>query len=40
MWHGQTRLGSAAMGHRIGFKAGKRHALREDGSAVVMHDLS
>ena len=29
MWHGQTRLGSAAMGHLIGFKAGRRHALRE-----------
>ncbi len=40
MWHGRTRLGSAAMGHRIGFKAGRRHALREDGNAVVMHDLS
>ena len=30
MWHGQTRLTSAALGHRIGFKAGQRHALRED----------
>ena len=29
MWHGQTRLGSAALGHLIGFKAGLRHALRE-----------
>ena len=29
MWHGQTRLTSAALGHRIGFKAGQRHVLRE-----------
>ena len=40
MWHDRTRLGSAAMGHRIGFKADKRHALREDGNAVAMHNLS
>ena len=40
MWHGQTRLGSAAMGHRIGFKAGRKHALREEGNAVSMHNLS
>ncbi len=31
MWHGQTRLTSAALGHRIGFKAGQRHVLRETG---------
>ncbi len=30
MWHGQTRLSSAALGHRIGFLAGQRHALREN----------
>ncbi len=30
MWHGQTRTGSAALGHRIGFLAGQRHALREN----------
>ncbi len=29
MWHGQTRLSSAALGHRIGFQAGQRHALRQ-----------
>ncbi len=29
MWHGQTRLSSAALGHRIGFMAGQRHALRK-----------
>ena len=29
MWHGQTRLTSAALGHAIGFRAGRRHALRE-----------
>ncbi len=40
MRHGRTRLGSAAMGHRIGFKADKKHALREDGKAVAMHNLS
>ena len=28
MWHGQTRLSSAALGHRIGFRAGQRLALR------------
>ena len=32
MWHGQTRLTSAALGHEIGrevgFRAGQRHALR------------
>ena len=28
MWHGQTRLTSAALGHAIGFQAGQRHALR------------
>ena len=30
MWHGQTRLSSAALGHRIGFRAGQRHALRSE----------
>ncbi len=30
MWHGQTRLSSAALGHRIGFRAGQRHALRHE----------
>ena len=30
MWHGQTRLTSAALGHGIGFRAGQRHALRVD----------
>ena len=40
MRHGQTRLGSTAMGHRIGFEAGRKHALREDGKAVVLHNLS
>ena len=30
MWHGQTRLSSAALGHRIGFLAGQRHALRQE----------
>ena len=29
MWHGQTRLSSAALGHRIGFQAGQRHALTQ-----------
>ena len=29
MWHGQTRLSSAALGHRIGFRAGQRHALTQ-----------
>jgi len=29
MWHGQTRLTSAALGHGIGFRAGRRHAPRE-----------
>ncbi len=28
MWHGQTRLTSAALGNGIGFEAGRRHALR------------
>ncbi len=28
MWHGQTRLTSAALDHGIGFEAGRRHALR------------
>ena len=27
MWHGYNRLTSAALGHRIGFRAGQRHAL-------------
>ena len=27
MWHGQTRLTSAALGHAIGFRAGQMHAL-------------
>ena len=40
MWHGQTRIESAAMGHRIGFKADRKHALREDGNAVAMRNLS
>ena len=34
MWHGQTRLTSAALGHEIGrevgFRDGRRHALRRD----------
>ncbi len=30
MWHGQTRLSSAALGHRIGFRAGQRHALQQE----------
>ena len=30
MWHGQARLSSAALGHRIGFRAGQRHALRHE----------
>ncbi len=30
MWHGQTRLSSAALGHRIRFLAGQRHALRKE----------
>jgi len=29
MWHGRTRLASAAPGHGIGFSAGRRHALRK-----------
>ncbi len=29
MWHGQNRLSSAALGHRIGFQAGRRYVLRE-----------
>ena len=28
MWHGQTRLTSAALGHAIGFRAGQKHMLR------------
>ena len=36
MWHGQTRLSSAALGHRIGFRAGQRHALRPTEKPVVM----
>ncbi len=30
MWHGQTRLSSTALGHRIGFRAGQRHALQQE----------
>jgi len=30
MWQGQTRLSSAVLGHRIGFRAGQRHALRPE----------
>ena len=40
MWHGQTRLSSASLGHRIGFKAGRRHALRQVEEPVVVPDLS
>ena len=29
MWHGQTRLTSSALGHRIGFRAGQRYALQQ-----------
>ena len=36
MWHGQTRLSSAALGHRIGFQAGQRHALRQAEGPVVV----
>ena len=36
MWHGQTRLSSAALGHRIGFRAGQRHALRQAEKPVVV----
>ena len=28
--HGQTRLSSATFGHRSGFLAGQRHALRQE----------
>ena len=40
MWHGQTRLSSASLGHRIGFKAGQRHALRQVEEPVVVTDMS
>ncbi len=36
MWHGQTRLSSAALGHRIGLRAGQSHALRQAEKPVVM----
>ena len=36
MWHGQTRLSSAALGHRIGFQAGRRHALSLAENPVVV----
>ena len=48
MWHGQTRLSSAALGHRmghrmgdrigyrIGFRDGQRHALRPAEQSVVI----
>lgn len=36
MWHGQTRLSSAALGHRIGYKAGQRHALRRVDEPIVV----
>ena len=39
MWHGQTRLGSAAMGHRIGVQAGRRRAREEEGGPVAMQHL-
>ena len=40
LWHGQTRLRSASLGHRIGFKAGQRHALRHVEEPVVVSHLS
>ena len=39
MWHGQTRLVSAAMGHRIGFKAGRRQTLQKGSGADAMQEL-
>ena len=40
MWHGQTRLSSAALGHRmvhrIGFRDGQRHALRPAEEPVAL----
>ena len=36
MWHGQTRLSSAAPGHRIGFQAGRRDALSLAEDPVVV----
>ena len=40
MWHGQTRLSSASLGHRIGyqigFRDGQKHALRPAEDPVVM----
>ena len=40
MWRGRTRLSSAALGHRIGFQAGRRHALNQAEEPVVMSQLS
>ena len=39
MWQGQTMLGSAAMGHRIGFKAGRRQARQKESGASNMQDM-
>ena len=40
MWHGQTKLGSAALGHRIGFEAGRRKALQEKSETVSIQNSS
>ena len=39
MWHGQTNLGNAAMGHQIGFKAGRRQILQKGSGAGAMQEL-
>jgi len=39
MRHGQTRLRSAAMGRRVGFKTERRHAFLKNNEAVFAHDL-
>ena len=44
MWHGQTRLTSAALGHEIGretgFRAGQRHALRTGKKPVAVQSCA
>ena len=37
-WDGRSRLSSASLGLRIGFKAGQRHALRQVEEPVVASD--
>ncbi len=43
MWTGYNQLTSAAIGHEVGcdtgFQAGRKHALRENGRPLVIHNL-